>query len=375
MESAGGELPFLMSIADNADGTLDGYVVNGDERAPFTSVSVIRDSLFLDFEHYDSSLRMAIAEKGERLHGVWVRRGTPVMNIAARKNEMERFPLPAEKADGRGADEDISGSWNVLFRDSRGTTPATGVFKVSGEKAYGTFLTATGDYRFLEGMYANGVLKLSCFDGSHAYLFTAKADAGGQLIGDYYSGTTYHATWTARRGEADLPDPYAVTKARDAGKTFEFAFPDLEGNMVSNSDERFGGKVLIVNVYGSWCPNCNDEAPFLAELYDRYRDRGLEIIGLANEFSDDFSKNVMMVKRFIRRHKVEWTQLVVGRADKEKTAQALRDLTGIAAYPTTIFVDRLGKIRKIHTGFAGPATGKYYEELRSEFIEIVESML
>ena len=236
-------------------------------------------------------------------------------------------------------------------------------------------MTSTGDYRYLEGIFANGTLKLSSFDGSNAYLFTAEADEEGNLLGEFYSGVSSNSSWKAERGRGNLPDAYSMPGARNSLKTFEFEFPDLEGKLVSNRDERFKGEVLIVNVYGTWCPNCNDEAPFLVELYNEYHKRGLEIVGLANEYSDDFNKNRNMVERFIKRYNIPWIQLIVRRADREKTAQALKDLTGIVAYPTTIFIDRTGKIQKIHTGFSGPATGKYYEELKTEFIRIIEEML
>lgn len=375
LKSPGGELPFIISLLENENGSLAGFVINGDEKAPFTSISVINDSLILSFEHYDSSLRMAIREGGISLEGQWVKRGAVIMSIMALKDSVERFPLPPKGNDRKTPLEDISGSWKVLFQSQRGTTPATGIFRQSERRVTGTFLTPAGDYRFLEGVYANGILKLSCFNGSNAYLFVAEADTEGRLSGDYYSGSSSHSLWTAERGQGNLPDAYSMTKAKDSQKVFEFEFPDLTGKTISNRDERFSGKVLILNVYGTWCPNCNDEAPLLTELYGKYHERGLEIVGLANEVSDDFKRNREMVERFIKRYHIPWIQLIVGRADKEKTAEALNDLSGIAAYPTTIFVDRSGRIRKIHTGFSGPATGKYYEELKTEFIRIIEEML
>lgn len=375
MRSPGGELPFMMSFVENVRGILEGFIINGDEKVQFTSIAVARDSVILSFEHYDSSIRLMLGPDGKSMDGCWMKRGAVVMPFTAFKNDAERFPLPAEGVGRKTRIDDISGSWNVIFQGKRGITPATGIFRQSAHRVTGTFLTPTGDYRYLEGIFANGTLKLSSFDGSNAYLFAAEADEEGNLLGEFYSGASSQSSWKAERGNGNLPDPYSMSSARDSLKTFEFEFPDLEGKLVSNRDERFKGEVLIVNVYGTWCPNCNDEAPFLVELYRKYHNRGLEIVGLANEISDDFDKNRVMVEHFIKRHDIPWIQLIMGRADKEKTARALKDLTGIAAYPTTIFIDRNGRIQKIHTGFSGPATGKYYEELRMEFIKIIEGML
>ncbi len=255
---------------------------------------------------------------------------------------------------------------------------ARGELVQTGANLTGTFLTPTGDYRFLEGTYRLGRLRLSTFDGAHAFLFDATAREDGTLAGDFWSRDTYHATWTARRAEeyeSILPDAWtAVGLTNDEG-AFSFTFPDLEGDPLSLGDPRFAGKVVLVNIFGSWCPNCNDEAPLLAEWHRRYRDRGLEIVGLAYEFTGDPDRGRQLVRRFAERYSIEYPLLLAGVSDKAAAASTLPDLTAVIAYPTTIFIGRDGKVRKIHTGFTGPGTGSHYQQLVAELETVIEELL
>jgi thiol-disulfide isomerase/thioredoxin len=205
-------------------------------------------------------------------------------------------------------------------------------------------------------------------------------EAGNALAGDFWSRDKYHATWTARRMRDDeptpLPDPYTqVGLTNDEGR-FHFSFPDLDGNQVSIEDPRFDGKVVLVDIFGSWCPNCNDSAPVLADLDRRYRSQGLEVVGLAFEMRDDAERNRELVRRFAQRHGVEFPLLLAGSStDKALAGQTLTDLTSVLSYPTKIFIDRAGRVRSIHSGFAGPGTGAYYDKLVRELDSKVVELL
>jgi len=82
------------------------------------------------------------------------------------------------------------------------------------------------------------------------------------------------------QGLAAPTDPFHHTGVKDPSAPLNFSFPDLDGRTVSLSDERFRGKVVVVAISGSWCPNCHDEAQYLVELYAKYHDKGLEIVAL-----------------------------------------------------------------------------------------------
>jgi thiol-disulfide isomerase/thioredoxin len=275
----------------------------------------------------------------------------------------------------------MNGIWKAEFTDSDGVSPARGEFRQDRgtSRVTGTFLTPTGDDRYLEGSFENGVLRLSTFDGAHAFLFQARASQdGNRLSGDYWSRDSYHATWIATRADdasATLPDGWKDVGLTNTEGRFRFRFPDLAGKPVALSDDRFRGKVVLVNIFGSWCPNCNDEAPLLAAWDRKYRDRGLEIVGLAYEFTGNAARDREMVRRFANHYGITYTLLLAGVSDKQKASATLPDLTRVLAYPTSIFIGRDGNVKKIYSGFAGPGTGKHFDTLRAEMGTLIESML
>jgi len=377
--SPGGDLPFAMEITLDG-GAFSGVVVNGTEESPFSSVRVEGDAITLEFDWYDSRIDARIEEDGS-LSGRWQKTaadfGISALDFLAVRDGSQRF-LPVTE-DAPDAPADLSGIWRAEFTDEDGSEPAQGEFRQAGDgRVLGTFLTPTGDYRFLEGSYESGLLRLSTFDGAHAFLFHAKADSTGNLTGDFWSRDSYHATWTAVRddgAEAILPDAWSLAGLTNDEGRFRFAFDDLDGKTMTHEDPRFAGKVVIANVFGSWCPNCNDKAPLLAEWYRTYRDQGLEIVGLAYEYSGDTERDRVYVRKFADRHGVEFPLLLAGTSDKQAAAETLPDLTAVIAFPTSIFIGRDGRVRRIHSGFSGPGTGAHYDELVAEFEALIEALL
>lgn len=384
LASPGGELPFTLRI-DDQDGTLTAVAVNGAEEAPFSGVEQEGSRVVLHFDWYDAEITADLDAGGDAMTGTWRKtapEGDSTLAFTAHRDDQRRF-LPVDAESGETSLSDVTGHWAVEFRDDDGAEVARGELVQNGDAAAGanvtgTFLTPTGDYRFLEGSFEHGRLRLSTFDGAHAFLFHATARADGTLEGDFWSRDTYHATWTARRaaaGESILPDDWTAVGLKNDQGAFSFTFPDLDGNPVSLDDPRFAGKAVLVNIFGSWCPNCNDEAPHLAAWYRRYRDRGLEIVGLAYEFTGDPERDRRLVRRFAERHGIEYPLLLAGVSDKAAAGETLPDLTAVLAYPTTVFIGRDGKVRKIHSGFAGPGTGRHHDELVAELEAAIEELL
>lgn len=378
LASPGGELPFTLDVKGGS-----AVAINGEERAPFSDLRVDGDRVTLEIDWYDSVIDATLSPEGDRLQGEWrktVPEGISRLPFTAVRGETDRFLPVAGSREGTPLPS-VDGSWKVVFTDQDGTEPAVGQLRQEDgdPRVAGTFLTPTGDYRFLEGEYRGGVLRLSCFDGAHAFLFVARATEEGGLEGDFWSRDNYHATWTARPLESDredpLPDPYQLARLTNQERRFHFQLPDLEGHPVSLRDERFEGKVVMVNIFGSWCPNCNDEAPVLAGWYRQYRDQGLEIVGLAFEVSGDPERDAVFVRRFAERHGIEYPLLLAGNSDKAAAANLLEDLDQVVAYPTTIYIGRDGKVRKIHSGYAGPGTGERHHELVAELEALIEELL
>jgi len=376
--SPGGELPFTLEIAEDG-GELEAVAVSGDEREPFSHVEVAGEAITLHFDWYDSRIDARFDGK-DTLTGRWQKTipdGLSTLDFTATRGSEGRF-LPAVQAARNTSVASIGGVWRAEFSDEDGSEVAQAEFRQEGSRVLGTFLTPTGDYRFLEGSYEGGLLRLSTFDGAHAFLFQAQANVDGTLSGDFWSRDSYHATWTASRaeeGEAILPDAWSLAGLTNDEGAFHFAFDDLDGRPLTSEDPSLEGKVVIVNIFGSWCPNCNDKAPLLADWYRRYRERGFEIVGLAYEFSGDVERDRIFVRRFAERHGIEFPLLLAGVSDKQAAAETLPDLSAVIAFPTSVFIGRDGRVRQVHTGFAGPGTGAHFDLLVDELESLIESLL
>jgi peroxiredoxin len=369
----GGELPFGLELHP-AGTTTVGFLVNGKERVKLDDVTIVGAHLEIRMPGYEN--RLIADAKGDELQGevVLVKLGGKQQHIplhAQRGREFRFFESAATD------NTDVSGRWAVNFSDD-GAKPevAVGEFTQSHDVVSGTFLTDSGDHRFLAGQVRGDRLYLSTFDGAHAFLYTAKVAADGALAGDFWSGTAYHERWAAKRdANAALPDAYTLTAMRAGSKHFDFAFPDLAGHTVTSKDPAFQGKVLIVALAGSWCPNCHDEAAFLEPLYREYRGRGVEIVSLMFEHFGDFPHAAEATQRFRQHYGIEYTTLVAGISDKDEAAKKLPMLDHFTAFPTTIFIDRKGDVRKIHTGFSGPATGDHYTRFVDEVKTTLDQLL
>lgn len=384
LASPGGDLPFFLRLARAGEESWTAVVLNGSEEVPASAVRVDDHGVEIRFDHYDSVITAAWSAPEGTMKGTWERqagRERPKMAFRAEPGASHRFDPPAKHGGGEQAEPRVEGAWDATFTDDKESFPARAEFSQAGDLVTGTFLTPTGDYRFLAGDYRDGLLRLSCFDGAHAFLFEARAAGDGTLDGDFWSRGSYHATWTARRavpeGEptGSLPDPFAMTTLTNPTGRLTFTFPDLAGNPVSLSDVRFAGKVVLVDIFGSWCPNCNDEAPLLAQLYREYHDRGLEIVGLAYEMTGDPGRDAAFVRKYADRHGVSWPLLLAGTSDKPEASKTLPDLSGVLAFPTLIFVGRDGRVAAIHTGFAGPGTGRHHQDQRALYRRTIDALL
>ena len=218
---------------------------------------------------------------------------------------------------------------------------------------------------------------LSTFDGSHAFIFSGEINASGIVENaDFWSGTSWHQNWSAERSDnVELPDAFSRTFLKPGYDRFEFEFPNEQGVMMSLDDEKYQDKVVLITIAGTWCPNCNDEARFLAPFYEEYRDEGLEIVALLFEHFDDTDLAVRQVRAFRQKFGIQYDTLIAGISDKTEAARTLPQLSAVLAFPTTIFIDRDGRVREIHTGFTGPGTGEHYARLQERFTELTTDLL
>lgn len=367
---------------------LKGQWINGSERIEIPTILVTgkwpNDSATIrcDIAHYQSEVQATWDPQLKKWQGAFRKRiagdgqytelafaATPIDAIA------DLYP-----AANSPAPVDLSGNWEVAFSSSK--SPAVGQFAVLGNQIQATFLTDTGDYRFLSGYWAGEAWVFGCFDGAHAFLFRAQPQSDGQIAGDFWSGSRWHETWKATLNpNATLADPFQQNHWNPDVDLNQLKFADLQGNVRSMANEEFVGEVRLVQLFGSWCPNCHDAANFLGDLY-REQNKGLpasdprrlSIVGLAFELSGDTSADIDAVKKYQERHQIQYPILLAGHADKALASRELGGINEIKAFPTTLFFDRKGNCRAIYSGFSGPATGAAYERLQQAFREKINEI-
>ncbi|CAN5161149.1 hypothetical protein BH09BAC2_BH09BAC2_13870 [soil metagenome] len=351
------------------------YLINAAERMRVDSISFVGDSVFIKMPVFESGFRAKVT-KG-KWEGVWRKAssaGFVEMPFTAAAN-VSRF-----NATSGNAKFNVSGRWSANFEtDKTKADAAVAEFVQKGNKITGTFLTPTGDYRYLEGIVTGNKLKMSGFDGSHAFLFTGEiANNKNIKNGTFFSGAKYKEGFLAVKDpKAKVSTDVAAMYLRPGEERLDFRFPGMDSNLVSISDDRFKNKVVVLQILGSWCPNCMDETAFLSDYYNKNKSRGVEMAALAYEYSTDFNRSVTSLKKFQQRFNIQYPILITGVkvSDSLRTEKTLPQVTPIKVFPSTIFIDKKGKVRKFDTGFFGPGTGAHYEEYKREFYKTMNELL
>ncbi len=362
---------------------------NGKEIIRIEDVQIEGNRVSIGFPHYDSRIE-AVMEDGA-LRGTWTKR-RGANNIAEVEFQSFQPPrsgcpvqnVPSKELLGRTLD----GRWSATFSESGRAVAEFRSISPGGFAdpiVLGTFLTPTGDYRHLAGLAewteTGWAMRLSTFDGAHAFLFKATLQPNGSLRGDFWSGNWWHETWTAERDDdATLPDAMQETAWRGDADLDELVFKGIDGNPRSVAHmlsilEASGGRATILLVFGSWCPNCADATEYLVELQQRYHARGLRVLGLAFELTGDIERDAKQVRIHQAHHGANWPVLIAGLSDKAKASQALPVLDKIRSYPTAVFMNSDRESVGVWTGFSGPATGEANAELRRRWEALIESLL
>ena len=207
------------------------------------------------------------------------------------------------------------------------------------------------------------------------YILKAKLE-DGVLKGDYWSGKTLHQTFTGVRDEnAKLPDASKLTFLKDGYDKIVFSFPDLNGNQVTLNDPKYQNKVVILQLFGTWCPNCMDETKFLTKWFDKNKNREVEIIGLAYENKADFEYAKTRVQKMKNKWSIGYDFVIAGTSKSGNASKSLPMLNHVMSFPTSIIIDKKGIVRSIHTGFSGPATDDYYLHFVEEFNTLMDELL
>ena len=349
-------------------------LINGQERVKIDEVNFSNGQLLLRFPAFNNEIKASL-EDGKLIG---------MLTLVKRYGKTQLMPFIAipdsertDKATCEISSIDLSGRWAAQFHNEDGPSDRSiGEFTQRGSHLFGTFLNPTADHRFLSGYVCDNKFHLATFDGAHAFIFAGEVKNGEIVDANFWSGTESHQIWSAVRDpDATLPDAYKLTYLNPGYDRFDFEFPNLDGQLVSLADNKFDGKVIVVTIAGTWCPNCHDEAKLLASLYKAYRDQGFEVIALMYEHFEDQEIAKEQIRKFRRKFDIQYETLVAGISDKTEVSITLPSLNVVSAFPTTIFIDRSGMVRVIHTGFSGPGTGRHYDQLRKEITDLIVELI
>jgi thiol-disulfide isomerase/thioredoxin len=369
--SNGLEVPFNFSIKPNKSGNSRIYLRNADEKFDGGSVTQKDDSVFVALNQFDNEMAFVLENntlKGELRRQDRTGIATPVI---AERGIDNRFTETYEVPTGN-----ISGKYDVRFALPEGKEEkAVGLFTQTGKKLTATFLRVTGDSRYLEGIVEGNRFYLSSFIGSGPIYYEGTFTSDHKINAEIKGARGSQAFSGIPDDNAALPDAYSLTLLKDGYTDLDFSFPDINGKIISAKDDKYRNKVLIITIGGTWCPNCIDETAFLSPWYNKNKDRGIEIISIQYERKTDPAYVEKVLTRFKERYDIRYDQLIGGVADKQKVAASLPALNTFLSFPTTIFIGKDGKVAKIHTGFTGPATGKYYDDFVQEFNAEVDALL
>ena len=361
----GVEIPFRFEISAASPTKATGAFFNGDERLPSTSGRFSKNALILEFPLYAARLD-ATLDNGE-----WT--GT------YKRGSIAPYPFHAKRyqavPEASGKVPDISGLWDIQANSSKGETAWRLIVRQSGVSVSAAVLRVDGDTGELNGSFRDGKFILSHFSGARPSVFaiTHLPDDTLEVVQNNQAKYVALRSSVARaKGLPEPADPSRWTSVKDPTDPLHFSARDLQGNIVTETDARFRGKVVLVNVTGSWCPNCHDEAPFLVELYRKYRGLGLEIVALSFEEEDQL-RDLRRLKAFVQNYGLHYTVLVAG--DPANVAEVLPQAVNLNTFPATFFIGRDGLVRGSHAGYAGKATGEAHDRLKAEITATLERLL
>lgn len=374
LSTHGGELPIQFEINPGSKtGNLDIKLINGAEKSTLGESFFRADSLVIPFDLYEAELVFQVTKTTE-MKGFFVkkRNGKTAyrLSVSAQASSADRF------LNLQPASVNVSGKWmSDFYSDATNHSPGVGVFEQKGNQVTGTFLRTSGDYRFLQGNVSGDSLFLSYFDGSGVNMLRAKV-SGTQFKGRFTSGLSGVRTVDGKLDPAAaLPDVKKLSFLKPGFDRLDFKLPTTSGEQISLQDNRYKNKVIVIELMGSWCPNCLDESRYLAPFYTKYKDKGVEVIGIAFENSPDIAIAGPKINNFQKKIDITYPLLFAGTAEDKTIEKVLPMLSKMNGYPTTFIIDKKGIVREIHTGFSGPGTGKYYADWISDFEHTIQSLL
>ncbi len=360
-------VPFIIEFEYDKNKHLTGILKNGKEKIPLNDIAYIDKDIIIPLGAFEIALELQQQEENILIGNLVRRNKNPMVktNIIGIQGIKERYPGRKTKPT-----IDLNGTWSLELTDDNDIkSKGVGTFKQKNNKLSGSILTPTGDYRYLSGYVSGDQFEAASFDGVYNYIFKG-AVKNGTLEASILSNLTTKVKGI-KDPKAELPDPYAQTQIKE----MKFIFPDLSGQNVSLNHLKFQNKPVIIQIFGSWCPNCLDEMNYLVPWYNANHKRGIEIVALAFERSLGAKEATVQLLKLRNRLKVPYPILQVGSTSEDKPVDKLPGLTNFISFPTTIFLNKKHQVVKVHAGFTGPSTGDFFEKWKQEFNETVNELL
>ncbi|MDR0733829.1 MAG: TlpA family protein disulfide reductase [Dysgonamonadaceae bacterium] len=365
------QAPFLFEVKNANTDSAAIILINGEERVPLTGITYSDDTAIIPIASFDARIEAKISNG--LMEGWFFKNyieNDEGILFRAKRGEATRFEPVAQTTS-----ISIDGKWDISFIETSDTSRNVGIFTTENLIVTGSVLTHSGDLRFLEGIVTEDGVKLSAFSGLSPYLIEIRFLDENTFQGEFYTAKGITKLSGTRNDKAALDEAYSRTAMKPGFDRLHFRLPNMDGKLVSLDDELYKGKVVIVSILGSWCPNCLDEARFLAPWYKENNERGVEILGLAFERKADLNYAKETINRLKKAEDIRYEILFAGKAAPATIAEVLPEIAHFSSYPTTVFINRQGKVSKIHAGFSGPATGLFYREFQAEFNALVDSLL
>lgn len=364
-------VPFFVSMpAPGIPGSCS--ILNGEEHIAVDCHWQDASTVELEFPVFATSIHATRQADGSLL-GAWhpsrLVPGTRAPTFVAARipspDPALRFPALA-RTTPPVATADFAGTWRFQFAE---LAAGKGTFhQTSDGIVTGTIIPEQiGDFRYLAGNARGPQLLLSTFDGQHAYVVRAAlGPTQNEIRGTWtFAGINSDGFTAIRVPSLDIA---LVEKLRLKHGAKRVTIPQLE-------DPRYLGKPVIVDYFGTWCPACMDETPFLLELYRRHHAEGLEIVSIALEGTTDDAYNQRQVDYFRKRYAIPW-QIIIVPGDYDESLKLLPpELDGTGGYPVTLFLEANRTVHALHSGFFGPAAGDDYTQLTTTFERYVNEML
>ena len=363
------QIPFVFEVENSAiDSLTIVTLLNGSERVPLKGISYSGDTVIIPIESYDTELRGVIS--GDTLKGTFRRlfseddKGVEFVAVGGARPRFEAKGTTTVS---------LAGKWDIEFISDDKVSNNVGIFDLKDGVVTGSILTNSGDLRFLEGVIDKDGFRLSAFAGLSPYLIQGQFIDENNFEGEFITSRGTQKLKGVRNENASLADPYNQIQLKPGNLTLNFKLPTVDGKEISLSDPQFKDKVVVVSILGSWCPNCLDEMEFLSPWYKENKDRGVEVIGISFERKDDTEYVNKVLGNLVKKYNTSYPILIGGKIGNE--ANALPEIDKLSSYPTTFFIDKKGKVRKIHAGFNGPATGLFYDEFKKDFNQQINDLL